>query len=156
MPSLDQCIIDSCKTSWEEEFLKGTKNRDNCSGFVKAVAKKLGVPLPDTANADGIVDHLDKNWKKLASGSDARLKAQTGSFVIAALKGSGHAPARNNGHVAIVVDGDLYRQKYPMLWGGSIGSAQSQGTKSVGEVWNTRDRDSVTYYVYATFACPAK
>jgi hypothetical protein len=49
-----------------------------------------------------------------------------------------------NGHVAVVVDSTtLYHGKYPYVWGGSIGEAQSQGDKSVGEVWNTKDRDKV-------------
>jgi len=51
-----------------------------------------------------------------------------------------------NGHVAIVVDGPLYKGKYPICWGGSIGGAQSQGDKSTGEVWNRADRDSAVYY----------
>ena len=39
MPNLDKCIVDASKAVWEDEFVKGTKNKDNCSGFVKAVAK---------------------------------------------------------------------------------------------------------------------
>lgn len=153
MAALDTCIIEHCKSSWEEEFISGMKNKNNCSGFVKAVAVKLGVSLPHTANADGIVDDLEKNWTKLASGLDAADKAAEGKFVIAALKSGDHKPARNNGHVAIVVSGALYRTKYPFCWGGSIGGAQSAGTKSTGEIWNRVDRDSVGYYAYNTAVC---
>jgi cell wall-associated NlpC family hydrolase len=153
MANLDQCIIDKAMESWDEEFIKGTKNKNNCSGFVKSVAKKLGIPLPDTANADGIVDFMASSWKKLKSGEEAARLASTGTFVLAGLKGSEHAPARNNGHVAIVVSGALYKQKYPVVWGGSTGGAQSQGDKTVGEVWNTKDRDNVAYYAYSIAVC---
>jgi hypothetical protein len=124
---LDKCIVDKCKLAWDEEFIPGMANKSNCSGFVKAVAKKLGIPISDTANADAIVG----------------------------LKGADHKPARTNGHVAVVVSGSLYRNKYPLCWGGSTGGAQSAGTKSVGEIWNRNDRDSVRYFVYGTAACSA-
>ena len=155
MTQLDTCIVNYSKAAWEEEFLAGTPNKNNCSGFVKAVAKKLGVVLPDTANADGIVSTLaaNRSWTKLKSGADAALEAGKGNLVIAGLKAADHSPARNNGHVAIVVTGTLYKGKYPIVWGGSIGGAQSQGSKSVGEVWNRNDRDNVVYYAYSTQVC---
>ena len=155
MPNLDQCIIDQCKASWEEAFLKGTLNKNNCSGFLKSVAGKLGVPLPATANADGLVDAISGSWKKLADGATAAREAAAGNFVVVGLKGPDHTPARNNGHVGIVVAGPLYRGTYPMMWCGSIAQAQSQGTKSVGEVWSRADRDNVGYYEYAVAVCKA-
>lgn len=153
MPNLDQCIVKAAQAAWEGEFVKGTKNRDNCSGFVKAVAKALGIPLPATATADDIADEVAAKWTAVASGPDAARLAATGQFVLAVLKAADHSPARNNGHVAIVVSGVLYRKTYPVVWGGSIGSAQSRGDKSVGEVWNRSDRDNVKYYAYAAVAC---
>lgn len=153
MPNLDQCIVEKCKAVWESEFIKGIKNKDNCSGFVKAVAKELGVPIPETANADGIMDAVAKNWKQVTSGAEAASLASTGAVVLAGLKGGSHQPARQNGHVAIVISGKLYKEKYPPVWGGSTGGAQSQGEKTVGEVWNRTDRDKVAYYVYATQVC---
>jgi hypothetical protein len=152
----DTCIVDKCKLAWDEEFIPGIANKNNCSGFVKAVAKKLGIPISATANADGIVAELAGAWSEVSTGAEAALKAAAGSLVIVGLKGADHKPARANGHVAIVVSGALYRNKYPLCWGGSIGGAQSAGTKSVGEIWNRNDRDSVKYFVYGTAACPAK
>jgi hypothetical protein len=70
---LDKCIVDKCKLAWDEEFIPGIANKNNCSGFV-------------------------------------------------------------------------------LCWGG----AQSAGSKSVGEIWNRNDRDSVEYFVYGTAACPGK
>ncbi|MFX6250170.1 type VI secretion system effector peptidoglycanhydrolase Tse1, partial [Acinetobacter baumannii] len=92
-------------------------------------------------NANAMVDGLEQSWTKLASGAEAAQKAAQGFLVIAGLKG------RTSGHVAVVISGPLYRQKYPMCWCGSIAGAvgQSQGLKSVGQVWNRTDRDRLNY-----------
>jgi hypothetical protein len=150
----DTCIVDACKAAWEEKTSAGLMNKNNCSGFIKGVAQKLGVSIPMNATADGIVDHLSGgSWSKLASGADAAKQAGNGMLVVAGLKSSDHNPKRGNGHVVIVVSGNLYRNTYPMCWGGSIGTAQSRGDKSVGEVWNRTDRDSVKYYMYTKAVC---
>lgn len=153
MPNLDSCIIDKCRLSWNEEFIKGMKNKDNCSGFVKAVSTKIGIPLPATANADGIDEALQKGWTKLTSGVEAAEKAASGFLVVAALKSSAHSPAQAHGHVAIVISGPLYKGKYPRCWSGSLGGAKSQGEKSIGEIWNRTDRDKVNYYAYQAQSC---
>lgn len=144
----DACLLSACSKSWEESFIVGRKNENNCSGFVKSVAGRLGAAIPATARADEIVDHVKKNWELVASGAEAARKAGTGTLVIAGLRACDHTPARGQGHVAVVVAGALYREKYPKVWGGSTGSAQSPGTKSVGEVWSSKDRDNVAYYAY--------
>jgi cell wall-associated NlpC family hydrolase len=151
----DTCVVEVCRNSWDESFISGVKNKYNCSGFVKAVAQKLAVYMPD-GTADAIVEHLESHplWRRLSDGLEARQKAQQGSFVIGGLKSSDHSPSRNNGHVAIIVGGALYRAKYPLCWGGSTSNAQSQGNKSIGEVWNARDRDNVQYYCYSSAVCP--
>ncbi len=150
----DACIVEKCKTAWNEKTSAGLANKDNCSGFIKGVAQKLGISMPMYANADGLIDYMkNQGWTKLASGAVAAQKAATGMFVVAGLKASQHQPARGNGHVAVVVSGALYRGAYPKCWGGSTGGAQSQGTKSIGEVWNRADRDSVVYYMYPQAVC---
>ncbi len=129
-------IVAACKKHYDQYS-------DDCSGFLRAVAEELGHSL--SGNANGILDQLEKTWTKID-----RVKAieavKNGAFVIAGLKSSEHNPPRNNGHVVVVVDGALYNGKYPLVWGGSIGSAQSAGIKSVGEVWRKTDRDAVRYY----------
>jgi hypothetical protein len=151
----DSCIVEKCKESWEEKTSANLVNKNNCSGFLKGVAEKLGISMPMSATADGLVDFMknSSSWKKVTSGSEAAAQAGRGYFVVAGLKGSEHKPARGNGHVAIVVSGSLYRGIYPMCWGGSIGSAQSQGNKSIGEIWNKTDRDLVTYYMHSQVVC---
>lgn len=154
--SLDTCIVNAATAAWDQSFIAGTQNKNNCSGFLQSVAATLGVSIP-SGNADAIMGGLPQatGWKELASGDEAAQKASQGYFVIAGIKGSDHSPARNNGHVAVVIGGTLYRGKYPRVWCGSIAGSvgQSQGLRSVGEVWNRTDRDLVKYFVYATASC---
>lgn len=154
--SLDTCIVNAATAAWDQSYIAGTQNKKNCSGFLQSVAATLGVPIP-AGTADAIMGGLPQatGWKELASGDEAAQKASQGYFVIAGIKGSDHNPARNNGHVAVVIGGTLYRGKYPRVWCGSIAGSvgQSQGLRSVGEVWNRTDRDLVKYFVYATASC---
>ncbi|MDU9415851.1 hypothetical protein [Pseudomonas sp. zfem005] len=154
--SLDTCIVNAATAAWDQSYITGTQNKKNCSGFLQSVAATLGVPIP-AGTADSIMGGLPQatGWKELASGDEAAQKASQGYFVIAGIKGSDHNPARNNGHVAVVIGGTLYRGKYPRVWCGSIAGSvgQSQGLRSVGEVWNRTDRDLVKYFVYATASC---
>jgi len=155
MANLEQCLLDAVKAAYAESFLKGTPNADNCSGFVKSVAARLGVTLPATADADGIAE-VASGWTEVKTGAEAAREAATGHLVLAVLKGADHTPARTHGHVGVVVTGTLYRDKYPKLWCGSLGGlAKSQGEKSVGEVWNRADRDNVKYYEFSTAVCRA-
>lgn len=152
--ALDACIVKACERSWEEEFIALIRNKNDCSGFVKSVAQKLGVSLP-AVNADGIVDAISKSWSKLGTGADAANKAAAGHLVLAGLKAMDHSKKASQGHVVIVISGPLYRGTYPKCWGGSTGAAQSNGNKSVGEVWNTVDRDRAGYYMYRQPVCHA-
>lgn len=150
MPSPDATLANSsllkaCEAAWEEEWVTGTKNRNNCSGFVKSVAKKIGASLPDQ-QADGLIKYMKDHWTLVKSGSDARTKAVSGTLVVAGLKSDEQKSHPLQGHVAVVAGGPLYREKYPICWGGSTGSAQSKGTKSIGEVFAVADRDKVAYY----------
>lgn len=119
--------------------------KDNCSGFVKAVAAKFKIVL--TGQADHIVDQMQEaGWTHLKNGKEAKEKADAGWLVIAGLKSKDHDPARNNGHVAIVVKGplDATHKKYPMgYWGSSGGAAQAN--KPLNLAWNPKDRDNVKY-----------
>jgi len=141
----DASLLKACEAAWEDEWIPKTKNKNNCSGFVKAVAKKMGASLPDQ-QADGLINHMKNNWTPVKSGSEARAKAITGTLVVAGLKSDEQKSHPNQGHVAVVVGGSLYREKYPKCWGGSTGSAQSKGTLSIGEVFAVSDRDKVAYY----------
>ncbi len=118
-------------------------NKDDCSGFVRAVAAEFGYTLK--GNADQIIGALEKSWMNLDR-SKAIEAVKEGALVIAGLQAGAHTPPRNHGHVVVIIEGELYNEKYPLVWCGSIGSAQSNGTKSVGEIWRKIDRDAVLYY----------
>jgi hypothetical protein len=140
-----EVLIKACQDSWEEENLPGLPNKNNCSGFLRSVAGHLNITLYGQ-QADDLVESIRKNWVKVDTASSAAQFASQGMLVVAGLKGSEHDPKRANGHVAVIVPGPFYHGKYPRCWCGSTGTAQSQGNKSVGEVWNRHDRDQVTYY----------
>src|ERR1700690_483070 len=119
-------------------------NANDCSGFVRDVAERLGLNLE--GNADALVDPFRRDWRTLDTLPQVVHEVGSGRLVVAGLRSDEHKPKRQHGHVVVIVAGPLYYGKYPRCWGGGIGSAQSKETKSVGEVWNQADRDSVSYF----------
>jgi len=155
----DELIVKACKKVWDEEYIKGIKNNENCSGFANAVAAELKMPLTATTNADSICNYLKKQsggWTAIdisagaakSPGAEAARQADIGKLVLGCLRSDEHSPKRGEGHVVVIVSGELYHNLYPKCWCGSTGTAQSQGDKSVGEVWRPSDRDNVSYYGY--------
>ncbi|HEY0791267.1 MAG TPA: hypothetical protein VGD78_09405 [Chthoniobacterales bacterium] len=124
---------------------------------MKAVAKKLGIPLSETAKANEIVEEISSKkskWAPLDTGKEAAQQAHCGNLVLAGLKATDYKPgclSEHDGHVVVVADGELYHQKYSKCWRGSTKGpvAQSKGEKSVGQVWNRLDRDRVVYYAFS-------
>src|SRR5262245_59037304 len=93
-----ESIVQACEERWDAEFFKGTKNSANCSGFLKDVAKQLGIILTPGARADDLVGEFGKApWVPIVAPEStmqcvlpssilARNKAALGSFVVAGLK----------------------------------------------------------------------
>jgi cell wall-associated NlpC family hydrolase len=128
-------VVEACEEHW------GAYKSD-CSGFVRAVARELGVTLSGQAN--DIVDQMETGpWSELANGLEARDKATTGYFVLAALEDDPH------GHVAVVVPGELNRGKYPTAYWGSLGSTGRKAA-TINWCWDRTDRDKVTYAYYTS------
>jgi hypothetical protein len=126
-------VTKACETHWEA-------HKDDCSGFVKAVANELGVVL--TGQANDIVDHIGKlPWKALSSGQEAKKQADLGFFVLGGLKATSH------GHVVVVVQGPLNRKKYPTGYWGRLGGTGRKAT-TINWSWNKNDRDKVFYAYY--------
>ena len=129
-------VVLACEKYW------GTWKAD-CSGFAKAVAQELGITL--TGQANEMVDQIQRApWKKLATGIEARDKADMGMFVVAGLK------AAVNGHVAIVVPGPLAHGKYPTGYWGSLPPPHDPnrvGKKNttLNYSWEKKDIDKVIY-----------
>jgi hypothetical protein len=148
MSNLSESFIAKCLESWDEEFIPGVKNQFNAAGFVKSVAKKTGVPIPEEFSADSILDYISLGWIRHETGSSAARQAAKGAFVLAGLKGKDHKPSRINGHIAIVIGGQLVQDKYPMVWSGGGTGLQSMGNRCVADIWSFNDCDHVVYYSY--------
>jgi hypothetical protein len=110
-----------------------------------------GIAIVGTA--DELVDMfaaLGTHWAAITR-PDGIQATKEGNIVVAGLKSSEHSDGRTHGHVAVVVDGELYRGLYPKVWCGGGTQGRSNGSKSVGEVWSRNDRDNVKYFRYDNF-----
>lgn len=129
-------IINECESQFETY-------KNDCSGFVKAVATAFSISL--NGQADEIVDQIKSaDWTHLQNGMEAKEKADNGWFVVAGLKGEDNVPAQNNGHVAIVVSGPIAQGKYPSGYWGKLGSI-GEKNKTLNWAWNAACRDKVYY-----------
>ena len=136
MPDPDQ-VKDACEACFEA-------HADDCSGFARAVADQLGVPLSGLAN--DIIDTIrgGRGWVPLADGVDAAQAAKDGKFVIGGLKGSDQAARSPHGHVVVVVAGPLAHGAYPSAYWGRLGGG-GRMDMTVNWAWNAADRDRVFY-----------
>lgn len=124
-------IVQACESDWEA-------HKNDCSGFLKAVAHDIGIVL--TGQANDIVDHIANSpWTSLDhDGVAAKTKAELGLFVVAGLKDT------PNGHVVVITPGPLAHDKYPTgYWGKLHGVGQKNAT--INWAWNAEDRDKVVY-----------
>ena len=134
MPSA-QDIVAACKREWPA-------HKDDCSGFCRAVAARLNVPLQGLANE--IVDHLRLHWRVLPDGPAAIAAAERGELVIAGLRGDEQTKPNAHGHVVIVVPGEPAKGRYPRAYWGQLGSIGKQDV-TLNFAWNKQDRDRITY-----------
>jgi hypothetical protein len=139
LPTKSEAIVTICAA-----VLKANLHncQADCSGYLKQVAAKLGVALPNV-QANGIIDYLSGSADWMQIGNDANRASQMageGSFVVAGLKEGGH------GHVAIVVPG-WSRQGFPMGYWGSLRGAEFAGAnKSLTLAWTRADLALVSYF----------
>lgn len=125
-----QRIINAC----EVEF---NAHDNDCSGFVRAVSRDLGVTLTGLAN--DIVNEIQAApWTTVSNGVQAKAQADSGFLVIGGLKDDPH------GHVVVVVTGPLAAGKYPTAYWGRLGSIGKKNT-TINWAWNPQDRDKVIY-----------
>jgi hypothetical protein len=149
-----------------KELYSDSSLRTNCSGFFKAVARKLDLPLPDV-QADPLIEQISNDgahWIPLGKGTDAGTQAAAyagqGYLVVALLKAAEHLPFKLNkttgkydiphpyhhGHLSIVLPGGT-KDGYPYVISGSIvADGQSDGSKAVKGVWRGVDAPNVQYY----------
>jgi hypothetical protein len=130
-------VIAACKACY-------AANKGDCSGFARAVAAQVGVPL--VGIADEIVDTLrtSAEWTPLANGIAAAQSAKDGKLVMAGLKGAEQAVPNAHGHIVVVVDGPLAHDAYPTAYWGSLGG-QPGNNQTLNWAWTAADRDHVSY-----------
>jgi hypothetical protein len=133
-------VRDACETCFEA-------HKGDCSGFARAVANKLKVPLQGLA--DEIVETLrtGQGWSPLPNGVAAALSAKAGKLVIGGLKGSEQTHPDLHGHVVVVVEGPLARNAYPSAYWGKLGGVGAKD-KTINYAWIAEDRDRVSYAEY--------
>jgi len=137
MPVSAEDIISACEAEWEA-------HKDDCSGFVKAVAARLQIPLHGLAN-DIVATISQPPWLRLADGVQAERAAADGRFVVAGMRGSDQAKPAEHGHVVVVVKGELDRRGlYPPAYWGRLGNVGDKN-KTLNFAWNPQDRDRITY-----------
>lgn len=131
-------VRDSCAACFDA-------HRNDCSGFVRAVAAMEGSTLAGQAN--DIVDTIRAGgqWRRLADGVEADARALAGDFVIGGLRGDEQARPDPHGHLVVVVGGgELAHGRYPRAWWGSLGG-QPGRDQTVNFAWTAADRDRVSY-----------
>jgi hypothetical protein len=129
-------IIAACQAQWPA-------HQNDCSGFARAVAEQLNVPL--TGMADDIVGQIAvAPWSPLADGPAAAEAAGQGRFVIAGLKGGDQQVPSAHGHVVVVVAGQPAEGRYPVAYWGRLGGGGRQNTP-INYAWTAADRDRVIY-----------
>src|ERR1044071_6703034 len=134
MPDSEQ-IRQACEDCFNE-------HENDCSGFARAVAAELDIPLNGLAN--DIVETIGSggNWVELDDGVAAADAAENGKFVIGGLKGSDQAHPSEHGHVVVVVGRPLAHDAYPSAYWGRLGGG-GRRNMTVNWAWNSEDRDNV-------------
>ncbi len=116
-------------------------HKDDCSGYVRAVAADCGLTLVGLAN--GLVDFWNEpqsGWEKLDSAADAEAKSEAGYLVVAGKKEAGH------GHVVIVVPGTSSHGDAMGYWGHLHGVGKEDASLSLA--WKRSDLKHVQYFAY--------
>jgi hypothetical protein len=124
-------VIAACEAEWD-------RWKSDCSGFAKAVARRLGIVLSGQANS--MIDSLEASARWINLGADdtaAMTRANMGYLVVGGLKARGH------GHVVIVVKAPSVG--YPTAYWGRFGSVGKKRT-GINWSWNRADLHRVHFY----------
>jgi hypothetical protein len=134
-------VVDRVRQACEACF---EAHKGDCSGFARAVASQLNVPLQGLANE--IVETLrtGQGWTRLIDGIAAAKSAHDGKLVIAGLRGVEQTHPDPHGHVVVVVDGPLARNAYPSAYWRKLGGVGAKD-KTLNYAWIAEDRDRVSY-----------
>ncbi|WP_322047516.1 hypothetical protein [Paraburkholderia sp. J67] len=129
--NMDDPVIRACETRWET-------HKNDCSGFVRAVAADLGISMTGLANQLVASMSSSAAWRDLGtSQSQAISYANNGYLVVAGLAEPGH-----HGHVAIVVRAT---SAVPIAYWGKLHSVGRKHA-SIHWSWTAADLQHVHYY----------
>lgn len=125
-------IVEIAESKWDA-------HKNDCSGFVRAVALAVGVPMTGLANA--MVDNwnADPSWTKLGNDpAKAGQLAAQGYLVVAGKKEAGH------GHVVVIVPGEGQHKTAMGYWGrlGGVGAKN----KGLNFAWKRAELADVEYF----------
>jgi hypothetical protein len=127
-------VIAACEREWPHQL-------HDCSGFVRAVARDMGVLL--TGQADNIVDFIDTHWRDPGSEGFASEWADAGFLVIAGLRGDEQQVPNAHGHVVIIVPGTSNTGHALGYWGRFHGTGMKQA--SISLAWRAADLENVIF-----------
>lgn len=118
-----------------------------CDQSTAYIADALGYAQLNDKSADQQIAYIERQWTRL-DGDTAQDLANRGALVIAGL-----AHSNGNGHTAVVTPGEGRRDPdgtfYPNVTNGGSPAVQSDGSRTVADVWSAHDRPNVRYYTPA-------
>lgn len=132
------------KEAFEKMFSENAVlNSHDSAGFIKSVAKALGIYLPDT-DTEGLIVFMEKNWNKYEDKFSAFKAAGMGDFVlVVALPGN---VEKGIGHLAIVL-AEKDKQNHHYLFGGSSSNLmRSKGENTLEYVFPKKMQHLLQYY----------
>lgn len=121
----------ACERRWPMMGSSGLLNQSDCSSFVNAVAKDVGIELNGDANQI-FVSIKQSPWSFIGQGDHgahlAAVAATNGDFVIGAYKNPG-----GHGHVAVIVDTNYHsmiaaKRERALAYWGQIGPKGQEST----------------------------
>ena len=123
------------------------QHQNDCSGFARDVAHRLGITLDGLANDIVKTLRAGQDWAPLRDGAAAAMSARDGKLVIGGLPGSELAVPQEHGHLVVVVDGKT-QGPYPRAYWGQL-NGHGQRDAPVTLAWRAEDRDQVSYAEHA-------
>jgi len=115
-----------------------------CDQSTAYIADALGYAQLNDKSANQQVAYIERQWTRV-DGAMAQDLANRGALVIAGL-----AHSNGNGHTAVVTPGEGRHDPdgsfYPNVTNGGSPAVQSDGSRTVGDVWSAHDRMNVRYY----------
>lgn len=144
-------VIVACERLWPQIGVQGRLNKSDCSAFVIAVAREIGILMAGPYANDIYREVSSAPWQRVGVGNAAAqmaaVAATNGKFVVGAWRN----PTGGHGHVAVIVDTSYsspqipFRSRAIAYWGtlGAIGERYQKHSDS----WNSAKQAQVLYAV---------